>query len=190
MKLKDILQTEQQYVLDYIERTGVEIKAVQHEKATTTCFEKADLLGWSPERVVKAIFLNVNGNGYGFVCPELGTRESLLRFDKNLVGKILGLSSKQVKFSSNSCVPTGMEIGTCTPFVLTDSFEDYGLGKELEKIFVYDSGKFNESLVNISIGGFGEEAHKTSLHLYGKDIYECLNYEFPGKIGKFNFENI
>lgn len=190
MNLGDILQTEQKYVLDYVERTGAKIKVVKHPRATTTCFEKADLLGWKPERVVKAIFLNVNGKGYGFVCPELGTEESHLRFDKNLVGKILRLSNKQMKFSSNSCFPTGMEKGTCTPFVLTDSFENYGFGKEVEKIFVYDSDKFNKSLVDISIGGYGEEAHKTSLHLYGKDIYGCLDYEFNGKIEKFDFKNI
>lgn len=187
--LERVLQPGQEYILDYSEKFEKDIKAVEHEIATDTCFEKADLLGWAPINIVKCVFLSgKEGKFYGFVAPELGERRnSPLRFDNQQIAKIFNKKTmKQMGNLSNSMVPLGMEKGTCTPLVPDYYFNGDGFIGSLEKIFVYDSSKLNKELVDISIGGYGKEAHKISVHLNYEDIYGCLNWKFPGKIEKFN----
>jgi len=187
INLRDILQAGQIYVAELSEELGLDVKVVKHNIATNTCFEKADLLGWESNRVVKAIFFGGEGNLYGLVCPELGTREKPLYFKKIHLGKILGRTKKQMKNFYNSFCPDGMEHGTCTPFVSENLFEDDGFTLPLEKIFIHDIPKLNNELVDISIGGYGKDAHKVSLHIPYEDIYNVLDYKFGDRIKKVDF---
>ncbi len=190
ISLESVLQPGQEYMLEYAKRFGKDIKAVQHEIATDTCFEKADLIDWNPEQVIKCVFLyGKEGKFYGFVSPELGTRGSPLKFDDPLIKKIFRndkKKAKQLMGLKNNYFPMGMEKGTCTPFVPDYYFEGDGFTGVLERIYVYDSPKIDGKKADISIGGYGEGAHKVSVHLNYEDIYGCLNWKFPGKIEKFN----
>ncbi|MDP3966284.1 MAG: hypothetical protein Q8Q04_02010 [archaeon] len=185
----------QKYVLDYFQNSGKEAKLALHDEQTNTCFEKSRILGWDPQRVVKSIFLyDSKGKFYGFVSPELGESEDKpLRFNNQTISKIFSdeVERKKMMNLSNSVYPLGMEKGTCTPFVPEYYFQDGdGFTGRLERIFVYTSSNINKKLVDISFGGEGELAQKTSLHLTYEDIYLCLNQAFPGRITQFNFEKV
>lgn len=188
LNLRAILNAGQYYVAELSEKLEIEIKAVKHEIATNTCFEKADLLGWEPKRIVKAIFFHRSEEVYGFIFPELG-KEYPLKIDiKEVLPKVINISRKQAKSFANSYCPSGMEYGTCTPFVFEDEFNK---ANGLEKIFIHDVPEINQKLVDISLGGYGEEAHKVSLHLKYGDIYNILTNKFLNKIKRINlFENI
>jgi len=190
INLQDILQPGQNYILDYAREFGKEIQAVKHDKATNTCFEKADLINFDPMQVVKSVYLwDNNGKFYGFVAPELGTRERPLKFDEPLIKRIFRedkIQAKKLMGLRNSFSPTGMEHGTFTPFVPDYYFDGDGFTGTLDRIYVYGSQELNGKKADISIGGFGEESHKISVLLNYEDIYEGLNWKFPGKIEKFN----
>jgi prolyl-tRNA editing enzyme YbaK/EbsC (Cys-tRNA(Pro) deacylase) len=191
INLQNILQPEQKYVLDYFSRAGKEIQGFEYEKATNTCFEKADLLGWNPEQVVKAVYLYDNkGKFYGFISPELSTdSKNPLKFDNQLIKKMFNgdrKKSKSLMDLKNKSFPLGMERGTCTPFILDHYFHGDGFTGSLDKIFVYEGSELNGKKADISLGGEGEFFHRISAHLNYEDIYECLNWKFPGKIEKFN----
>ena len=185
INLRDILDESQFYVAELSEKLGINVRAVEHEIATDTCFEKARLLNWNPERIVKSIFLYKEAKFYAFVIPELN-----LTFDNNLIKRIFSQDKKirkQMMNLKNSICPMGMEKGTCTPFVPDYYFEegDYYTGF-LEKIFFYDFPKLGKEIVDISIGGEGERYHKVSLHLNYEDIYNILKFKFGDKIEKFD----
>jgi len=182
INLRDVLNEGQFYVAELSRKFGIDIKAVKHNLATDTCFEKAGILGWPAERIVKAIFFNKGESIYGFVFPELGERDSPQYIEKEVLAKTLSITSTQAKKFRNSYCPEGMEYGTCTPFVLEELFVN-----NLRDIHICNVPHLENSLVDISIGGFGEEAHRTSLHLNYKDIYSILYNKFGNRINKFNF---
>lgn len=185
--LEQALQPGQSYVAEAASDLGLELKAAQHEVATDTCFEKAELLGWEDAaRVVKAVFFYKGEDLYGFIFPELGTEEDPRYIErKETLPKVLGVSRKQAKSFHNSYCPDGMEYGTCTPFVLEDSFE-HDKDKKIKRLFVHDIPSLDSEVVDISIGGEGEEAHKTSLHLQYGSIYDILKHQFGEKVEKVN----
>jgi len=190
INLRDILDESQFYVAETSEEFGLDVKAVKHDVATDTCYEKANLLGWESERVVKSVFLYKGAKFYAFVIPELDRT-----LDNNLIKRIFS-SNKKIKKQMiglrNSRCPFGMEKGTCTPFVPDYYFDegDYYTGF-LEKIFIHDIPKLEKEIVDISIGGEGENYHKISLHLPYGNIYKILNYKFGERIQKINFfENV
>ncbi len=186
INLRAALSEGQDYVAEVGEELSVDVQAMRHELATTTCYEKADLLGWDVERIVKVIFFRGEGKLYGLVFPELGTSEDPERFSKKDLGAVLGYDKEQMSSISNSACPEGMEYGTCTPFVPDYVFEDDGYSSLLVKIFVHDAPWLDNQIVDISIGGEGEEAHKTSLHLSYSGIYDILERRFGDKIVKEN----
>ena len=53
--LEQALHGNQMYVVEAAGVLGIDVRAVRHDVATDTCFEKAELLGWLPTRVVKAV---------------------------------------------------------------------------------------------------------------------------------------
>ncbi len=69
INLRDALQEGQEYVAELGEEFGIDIKAMKHDIATDTCFEKADLVGWSVDRIVKAVFFAGGESLYGLVFP-------------------------------------------------------------------------------------------------------------------------
>jgi len=187
INLESALQEGQRYVAQAASELRIDVKALRHDVATDTCHEKAELLGWDDvERVVKAVFFYKGKDLYGFIFPELGSEEDPRHIDKKeTLPKILGVSRKQAKSFHNAYCPEGMEYGTCTPFVLEGSFDD-DKDKQLRKIFIHDYKRIDEETVDISIGGKGEDAHKTSLHLTYSGIYNILRHKFGDRIEKAN----
>lgn len=189
INLRDILQEGQEYVVGLGEKFGIDIKAFRHDKATDSCYEKLKLLGgdWTSDRIVKCVFFSGQGKLYGLVFPEFGTEENPERFSQKDLGAILGWDKKQISTIRNSTCPEGMEFGTCTPFVPKEVFEYDGFSMPLEKIFVDDAPWLEDKIVDISIGGYGEEAHKTSVQLPYSGIYKILLEKFrEDKIVKEN----
>ncbi|MFH1787481.1 MAG: hypothetical protein ABH811_01690 [archaeon] len=184
--LESALCEGQDYVVGISNKLGLEVKAVKHEKFTNTCFEKAELLNWPAERVVKAVYLSNCDSMYGFVFPELGNGFPRYINSKD-ISRVLEINGKQAKKYRNSNCPESMEMGTCTPFVTENSF--CNSNKLLRKIFFHDFSKIDNELVDISIGGYGEKAHKISLHLNYGIIYEILNYKFGERINKVDLFN-
>ena len=178
MDLKDVLQKGQEYILE----SGKNIKVVEHEVATNTCFEKAELLKWKPERIIKTTFFCKEDKTYGFVFPELGVKNNPQYIDKQIISDVFRITKSQAKKFRNSYCPEGMEYGTCTPFVLENNFK-----QGLENIFICDLHFLEKEIVDISIGGKEEHYHKLSLHLKYKDIWDILYSKFGTKIKKFNF---
>ena len=191
IELEDVLQSGQEYVKDIAFKLGLEIRAVTHDIVTDTCFEKAELLGWSAERVVKAILLSKEGDNffYGFVFPELGTLENpKYLIKKETLPRLLSVTKSEAKKFRNYYPPGEIEFGTSTPFLSENFFgaNNSTRSKIIKKLFVQDVPKLNKHVVDISIGGFGEEAHKVSLHLNYGSLYEILSYKFGEKIQKLD----
>ncbi|MBD3164774.1 hypothetical protein GF323_06250 [Candidatus Woesearchaeota archaeon] len=183
IELKTVLSQGQEYVADATVALGVEVIAVEHDKATNTCHEKAAILGWDAEQVVKAVFFYRGEEMYGFVFPELGSKDKPLYLPaKEIIPRVLGISKNQAKKFNNSYCPEGMEYGTCTPFVLQQSFS--AEERRLIRMLVHDRTSLDNKIVDISIGGAGDTAHRTSVHLPYRGIYDILHHTFGDKIRK------
>lgn len=179
--LEFVLHPEQKYVAEAAKSLGIDVRAVRHPNATDTCYEKAELIGWPAERIVKAMFFRRDRELYGFVFPELGTRESPQKIDPRVViPKVTGEEIAGAVYR-NGHIPYGMEKGTCTPFLLEGTFSgiEEMFGIDFKKVFVHDIPRLNDALVDISIGGEGDLAHKVSLHLPYSGIYSILRDRFP-----------
>jgi hypothetical protein len=191
VNLESVLQPGMEYVADYFSKQGKEISVVKHEVVTNTCFEKADSLQWDYGDIVKSVFLwGKQGKFYAFVSPEIGTRDRPLKFDNQLIKKIFRedkKGSKQMMNLKNSISPLGMDYGTCGPFVPDYFFNGDGFTGSLDKIFIYDSSDSNKKVVDISMGGYGEEAYKISAQLFYEDLVECLECKFGEKIERFKY---
>jgi hypothetical protein len=199
ISLQNILQFGQEYILDYAKKFNKEIYAVKHEIATDTCFEKAKLLDWDDvRRVVKTVFLygskeENKGKFYGFIAPELGKEGNPLRFENPLIKRIFQEDKKKAKSMmdlKNKTFPLGMERGTCGPIIPDFYFNGDGLTGTLDMLYFWDLPELNKEFVDISIGGYGEEAHRISVHLKYENLYECLKWKFPKGIQKFDSQGI
>ena len=185
--VKTDLQVEQKYVKDISSKFGIDYEIVKHEMPTDTCFEKARLLNWPNDRVVKAVYLHeLSGDKmYGFVFPEYGV-DSPGYLSKEIMSEVLGSSKKYIKKLRSYYSPRGMEFGTCTPFILDDSFREDHFGYGLKNIFFEDSLIEKDSIVDISLGGRGVDSHKKSMHIKYGDIYSILKEQFGDRICSFS----
>lgn len=59
--------------------------------------------------------------------------------------------------------------------------------KGIAALFIYDFPTLDKAIVDISLGGQGELAHKVSLHLPYVGIYDILKSQFGAKIQKVPF---
>lgn len=101
-------------------------------------------------------------------------------------------------FIGLECIPASMERGTCTPFISETEMKrlnDFHY-RPIKGIFIHDKPNLDGNqlnldnlVVDISIGGKGEEAHKTSLHLSYGAIYQILRTQFGEKVHKIPFWN-
>jgi hypothetical protein len=186
-ELEQSLPREQAYVLEHAQQIGVVPNLIYHPRETDTCADKLSLLQarfpdqhWHLGRVVKTVFADVEDRLVGFTFPEKG-----LRISEGIVQRAYsqaGISGDWFKPDVKSWyIPPGMEGGTCTPFVPTSSmaFVDY--------LFIADYPGLDSEEVDISIGGSGEVAHRTSMFLPYGAIFEILRREFDGKVHKVSF---
>jgi hypothetical protein len=172
----------QRYVNKIAQDLGIEFELLYHSQATNSCREKLGLLqelfpqsGWKLGRVVKTIFASIDDTVAGFVLPG-----NVLSLDQSEVRKAYeqaGLQHAGYLISvENGVIPAGMESGTCTPFV--DELAMQGV----DYLFIQIDHSLDGKQVDISLGGVGEEAHRTSMLIDSYGIYEILNKKFPGKV--------
>ena len=165
---------EQLYVFEIAQRLGIPLRLVSHRIATSTCQEKACLLGWPVEHVVKALYFKNGCHRVGIVTPEMGHDVNL----KELLHTVFGLSRRAAKkYGLNGGMPPGMEKGTCTPFPFQAT-----VGNDIHDIIIVNYPTVNKQLVDISLGGEGEHSHKVSVHLPYWGIYTILKRKFGSRI--------
>lgn len=173
------LHAEQRYVKEIALGKGIEACLQYHSSETKTCQEKADLLGWEPERVIKTIYFQDGDHYIGIVAPEFGKR---LEVKKILTKVFPEISKKKAKRYTPSHTPQGMAYGTCTPFPHESSMD-----KDVHQVIFYDHPSIDDKLVDISVGGDSPEAFKTSMHIPYKGIYDILVEKFGSdKILKYS----
>ncbi len=78
--------SEQRYVFELAQILGISVRLVSHRRTTSTCQEKASLLGWPFERVVKALYVKHKHHVVGIVTPETGNGVNL----KELLSTVSG----------------------------------------------------------------------------------------------------
>lgn len=171
-----VLHGGQHYLIEGAAALGHVAHLRWHPIATSTCSEKAQLLGWPLERVVKALYFFDGARWVGVVTPELSRRIDAAP----LVAEVLGISRRQARrFHLGRC-PAGMEPGTCTPFPRSDALE--GPGPRIERIVVHDHAPIRHQLVDVSIGGRGPRAHRLSCQLVYPAVFEILERRFGSRV--------
>ena len=185
-----MLHEEQNYVFEIARELGAETKLIHHSRTTISCREKLELLKeenlkefseWTLDRIVKALYFSRNGLPFlGVITPE---------FERNIKSKdifsgALGMPKGKAEryWIDPNHVPRGMSWGTCTPFPLIAS-----VGTEISDLIIIDHNPVKNKLVNISIGGTGEGALRTSMHLPYQLIYEILKKTFGDRVHFFNY---
>lgn len=154
-------------------------KIVTHPQITRSASEKAELLGWPNERVIKALYYqNTQTNViYAFVVPNRG----YLDFS-TLSREQLGFNpKKRLRVLPESSLPAGMRDGTCSPFMLTT---DVGA-----TILVFDSGFVAETMKTPRILhdfalplGASVSDMQLSLQMNYACVYEMLAERFPSHV--------
>jgi hypothetical protein len=170
------LHQEQVYVTDIARAKGIPLSVERHAYATSTCKEKAELLGWAQERVVKALYFRYGDHIVSIVVPDGGPIRP-----KDILPEVLGVSRRVAKrYCLADPLPSGMERGTCTPFVYVSS-----IGSEVSNIIIADVPGLEQTLVDVSLGGTGEQAHLHSLHLPYGGISTILEEQFPNRVQRY-----
>ena len=181
LPLAEGLHPEQHYVGEACRVLGIEAVACRHAAATSTCAEKAQLLGWPPHRIVKALYFRDRGCYIGVVLPELSRRLDVAA----LLAAVLGLSRKGAAgFRMNGC-PDGMEPGTCTPFPWWRAMVH--AGGPIERLIIHREPALDGEQVDISLGGIGPSAHVLSGQLRDADLHAIAAYAFGARAVRVDF---
>jgi len=168
--LEKALHPEQHYVFGHPQ--AFRMQAWTHAVPTSTCYEKANLIGFSPERVVKALYFTNGERTFGIILPETGSK---INSGKILSQSFSGLSRNVASRSfRNGQIPLGMEHGTCTPFPRSDA--------RVDGFVVHYAPHLDDQLVDVSVGGTGEKWHKTSLHVPYRIIPDILQERYAGNV--------
>jgi hypothetical protein len=181
------LHREQGYVFDIARELGIEPRILHHSRATNTCEDKLELLqenpsflDWTLDRIIKTVYFHNSSHPYiGVIIPAFPPELKRSVKAKDIFPKALGFSRSKAEryWPATTHVPKGMEFGNCSPFPLSSS-----MGKEIsDLIFVYHP-PISDKLVDISIGGSGEESHKASMHIPYIAIYEILKRQFGERV--------
>ncbi len=132
---------------------------------------KAAVMGWDLSQMVCALYLEDAGSFIGLIAPmsvgKINQRSVLPK-------AIEGMSRSCAKrYSTKDVLPTGMERGTCTPLV-------YGcdVSTPVKHILFHDEPALDDTVVDISLGGRGELAQRTSAQLRYGDLYSLLVEKF------------
>jgi len=196
----DSYHPEQAYIFEHADRLGIPLNTVVHTVPTTTCNEKADLLGWDADQVIKASFLaHKRKPGYlGIITPELGDHfvaKKHKEYLRDLLGDDLLIDGKplSIRGYQQRSTPKGMIRGTCTPFPLASVLE-----QDIDRMIFRDHHEEHrvdpadnayssvDHLVDISIGG-GEDKKLISLQLPYWGIYEILKAQAPDKVKIYKY---
>jgi hypothetical protein len=179
------LPSNQSYVLSHAKELRIVIKPVEYpkeiakdERGTLQGKTKAEYLGWTPERIICAYYFHDGPQFIGVIAPS-----SLPPLNqRDLFQKVLGMSRSQGKrYAVNGLCPEGMEPGTCSPFPSQSL-----VGKSIRDLLIYNSSELNQTPVDISIGGQGDLAQRTSVHIPYHGIHQILQKQFDNKVHLFS----
>lgn len=177
--LQELLHKEQAYVHEVADMYQIPMQFKEHAVATKSCAQKADLLGWDPTRVIKALYVSNGEYNLGIITPETGARVPL----KELIAEELGISKKKAaRFTMGDYLPQGMTYGTCTPF----SYDSCGQN-DISLFLIKDAPELHGQMVNISIGGTDDISYRQSMHIPYDGIFKILEHQFGDKVRKVNF---
>jgi hypothetical protein len=173
-----VLTPGQSYLTDYLRRAyklpESPVGIYEHKAATNTCKEKIDLLNkdtslrWDLEQAIKAPYFDLvekhmldieKGMMYCFVFPEVGRD-----VDKREVSGLHLMKAKTLL--------SYMTHGTCTPFIEQGD-------QRVAGIYIHYDRKLSQKLVDVSIGGTDEPAHRLSLWMPYRAMYKKLQWQFP-----------
>jgi hypothetical protein len=177
------LHAEQSYVFETASKLGLDARLVGHDIETKTCTEKAQILNWDVDRVVKALYFTLehrtDDRSYliGVVTPEVHRRVDPLALASYLFNPMPTSDGLQYH---GKIIPKGMSNGTCTPFPRKSLMGKSQAKTSIDKLLIFDMPYLNNQLVDISVGGGTPQARKTSMHLQYGAIYDILNSQFPG----------
>jgi prolyl-tRNA editing enzyme YbaK/EbsC (Cys-tRNA(Pro) deacylase) len=178
------LHEEQRYIDELSRKLGFSYCLREHESATSTCHEKASLLGWPVDRVVKALYLHTgdfNDGLVGIITPETGKIDM-----KDILMKGLGFSLEQAKrFGVNGYTPSGMSKGTCTPFP-----KESVMSQEISHLIIVRHAPIEHELVDISMGDEFPAPHKVSMHISYNAIRSILEARFPGQVRTYASQGV
>ena len=174
----------QSYLTPYMEGPNPALVLREHGTVTNNCFQKLDVLReatgkvWKPHQVVKALyFFRPSDESYVcFITPELGSSSPRFGELKPHIADLLGVSKTQAakyRIREEYPFPRGMEHGTCPPFP-----DDDLVSVPVRGFIINDYEKSRGKVVDISIGGHGNLAHRTSAHLEFGLIEKILREEF------------
>ncbi|MEK6907289.1 MAG: hypothetical protein AABW45_02065 [Nanoarchaeota archaeon] len=116
-----------EFILYNARNFGLHFHIVTHTKKTSTCQEKADLINFPLERVIKGLIFedDLEGNAYVIAVPGTKHKEDIrlkladiLGIDRNEVAK------NRIKLARKEILPMGIEYGTVHPILNLESFGD------------------------------------------------------------------
>lgn len=164
------------YISGYMRSRALELRVVSHPRSTTTCFEKAELLGWDSLNIIKALYFEdlLTQQQHAIVIPETGCFVDMQR-----IGRIVGIDEPG-RLRKASAFPKNMERGTCSPFItpkdlVTGGGKVAGLWFDLETL---QAKRASGALDDFSFG----VDHRLSLQLGYVHAYELLCERYPGAV--------
>lgn len=162
-----------QYISDFALLNKLDIRVIKFEKETTTCQEKAALLGsWKVSNTIKTIYFfnELDESIIAVVVPETGYKLDI----NNLKARLNipdGLSLRTSKY-----LPRDMTYGTCSPFIKREDLVKFG-GQVSKIIFDDESLIEKSSEKTFDDFSFGVD-RKLSIQLNYHCCFEMLKANF------------
>lgn len=165
---------------------------VVHPKATGTVQEKADLLGWDKSRVIKALVFKHAEDGSKFNYYRPRQKYIIVSVPGNIsevdIYKLKKLKlfqniNPKKKFSLASDLISGMDPGTCSPFV-----DHYQLEQIIAIVFDEEALRSNDAVdfcfrVNREwLKKNRISADQVSVQMPYSEAFRILNEQYPTKV--------
>jgi hypothetical protein len=175
-----ILAPGQEYLGEYLrrmmQRKDCPIGIYEHSAATNTCIEKIEQLNketalkWELRQAIKAPYFQEGDKKrvkeqqdwlYCAVFPEIGKD-----LDKRATTGLHLMKAREP-------LPT-MEHGTCTPFISV--YDVSRCAGRVQRLYVHYDPRLDHQLVDVSVGGKGEAAHRISIWLPYRAMRKLLEW--------------
>lgn len=161
------------YITRYVYDRGIPFRIVTHLRRSSTCYEKARLLGrWDPLNVIKALYFEcpLKKHLYGVVVPETGCF-----LDRSHLTSLLGLPEGVILAKAQE-LPANMRYGTCSPFITPGDLLANG-GKVAKILFDSETLVAKKHDTALDDFSFGLD-HRFSLHMNYYHCYKMLKAEY------------
>ena len=180
------LPKEQSYIEEIADAKGIEAKLMHFDEESSSCNHKAKLLTKKTgvplvkDDCVKAVYLQHATQLVCIVKPDFGGH---VHHKEILMQAFDSMTYRQAKkYTRTDRFPKEcMEAGTCTPLP-----PDYMLDLYVSHFLVADCPWKKDA--DISVGGIGKLAHKTSLVLPYRAIGHILREKVPSKVIEYEVQ--